>query len=249
MALTNRQKRILELIRNQHAAQVADLAGRLGVSEASIRTDLTVLQDQDLIRRFHGGARPVRSSAYEQRLPLNRQPKRRIAQRALQFVKPGDTIFLDSGTTVLMLAQLMVKFDRLTIVTNSVPIATQIGRDQSNAVILAGGAFNHSEQCCEGPMTEKFLDHFFAAKAFVGSDAVDVRNGLFSNGVTMFSYLQKIIHNSRETILLVDSSKFDKTGAIKICDLADIDTIITDTGIPEGSRQALTALGIRLELV
>jgi DeoR/GlpR family transcriptional regulator of sugar metabolism len=249
LALSGRQKKVLGLIKNEKTVYVADLAERLGVTEASIRMDLVALENQDLIRRFHGGARPVRVSAYEDRLSANRRIKRRIAQRALDFVEPGDTIFLDSGTTVLMLAQLLVELERLTIVTNSVPIAARIGREQSNAVILAGGSFNFSEQCCEGPMTEKFLDPFFAAKAFIGSDAVDVHNGLFSNGVTMFSYLQKIVHNSRETILLADSSKFGKTGAIKICSLQDIDVIISDKGIPDEARQALTAMGVRMELV
>jgi len=248
LALSSRQKKILDLIKNQKTAYVADLAERLGVSEASVRTDLVTLQNQDLIRRFHGGARPVRRSAYDERLTLNRRGKRRIAQRALGLVEPGDTIFLDSGTTVLMLAQLLVEFERLTIVTNSLPIAAQIGREQSNAVILAGGSFNFSEQCCEGPMTEKFLDPFFAAKAFIGCDAVDVHNGLFSDGVTMFSYLQKIIQNSRQTILLADSSKFNKTGAIKICNLRDVDVVISDSGIPDATCQAVKAMGIRLVL-
>jgi DeoR family fructose operon transcriptional repressor len=249
LALTSRQKKILDLIKNQQAAHVSQLAERLEVSEASIRTDLSVLQNQDLVRRFHGGARLVRSSAYEERLAVNRRVKARIARRALDFVEPGETIFLDSGTTVLMLAQLLVEIERLTVITNSVPIASQIGREQANAVILAGGSFNFSEQCCEGPMTEKFLDSFLAAKAFIGSDAVDVHKGLFSNGITMFSYLQKIVQNSRETILLSDSSKFTKTGAIKICDLRDIDVVISDRGLPGECQEALRSVGIRLELV
>jgi DeoR family fructose operon transcriptional repressor len=249
MALTGRQTKILDLIKNQKASHVSELAERLKVSEASIRTDLVSLQNQDLVRRFHGGARLVRPSAYEERLSLNRRIKSRIARRALDFVEPGDTIFLDSGTTVLMLAQLLVEVERLTVITNSIPIASQIGREQANAVVLAGGSFNFSEQCCEGPMTEKFLDSFLAAKAFIGSDAADVRMGLFSNGITMFSYLQKIVQNSRQTILLADSSKFSKTGAIKICDLRDINVIISDYGLAEESQRALRSMGIRLELV
>jgi DeoR family transcriptional regulator of aga operon len=148
-----------------------------------------------------------------------------------------------------MLAQELIEFEDLTIVTNSIPIVTQIGREQSNKVILAGGAFNYSEQCCEGLMTEKFLDNFTASKAFIGADSVDAEKGLFSNGISMFGYVQKIIGNSKKTILITDSSKFSKVGAIKICDLASIDVIITDEGLSEELRKKLGSIGIQVAAV
>jgi DeoR family fructose operon transcriptional repressor len=249
VALSERQKKILKLIRRERLTRVSELAQRFRITEASIRLDLGTLAELGLIRRFHGGANPVRESAYEQRLSENRQAKKRIAQRARQHVEEGDTLFLDSGTTVLLLSRLLADFERLTVVTNSIPIANQMGREQSNTVILAGGAFNFSEQCCEGPMTEKFLDNFYASKAFIGADSVDVHKGLFSNGVTMFSYVQKIIGNTRKTILLVDSSKFSKAGAIKICDLDQIQTVITDQAVPAEARETLISLGIQVEIV
>jgi DeoR/GlpR family transcriptional regulator of sugar metabolism len=148
-----------------------------------------------------------------------------------------------------MLAQALIEFDDLTIVTNSIPIATQVGREQSNSVVLAGGSFNYAEQCCEGLMTEKFLDNFSASKAFIGADSVDVHKGLFSNGISMFGYVQKIMHNSKETVLLVDSSKFSKVGAIKICDMESLDIIITDSRIPDAVHQELTDMGIQVDIV
>jgi DeoR family transcriptional regulator of aga operon len=130
-----------------------------------------------------------------------------------------------------------------------VPIATQISREQSNRIILAGGSYNYSEQCCEGYMTEKFLDNFSASKSFIGADSVDVHKGLFSNGVSMFGYVQKIIDNSRSTILLVDSTKFNKVGAIRIGEIQCIDIIITDDGLPAAHRDELAAMGIQLDVV
>jgi DeoR/GlpR family transcriptional regulator of sugar metabolism len=249
MALSARQKKILQLIQVEKKISVANLAKRLQVTEASIRLDFNALENMDYIRRFHGGARIVQPSAYDSRIATNQQTKKKIAKRAIEYIQPRETLFLDSGTTVLMLAQMLIEFDDLTVITNSVPIAQHIGREQSNSVILAGGSFNYSEQCCEGLITEQFLDNFSASKAFIGSDSIDVNKGLFSNGISMFGYVRKIIHNSKETILLADSSKFSKVGAIKICDLQSVDIIITDGSIPDPVIQELGDIGIQVDIV
>ena len=248
MALSSRQKKILQIIQEQKKVLVAELAERFNMTEASIRLDLKTLEQMDYIKRFHGGARIVQPSSYNNRISTEQQIKRKIAGKAITYIEPRETLFLDSGTTVLMLAQALIEFDDLTIVTNSIPIATQVGREQSNSVVLAGGSFNYAEQCCEGLMTEKFLDNFSASKAFIGADSVDVHKGLFSNGISMFGYVQKIMHNSKETVLLVDSSKFSKVGAIKICDLESLDIIITDSRIPDAMHQELTDMGIQVDI-
>ena len=249
MALSSRQKKILQIIQEQKKVFVAELAERFNMTEASMRLDLKTLEDIDYIKRFHGGARIVQPSNYNIRISTEQQIKRKIAAKAITYIEPRETLFLDSGTTVLMLAQALIQFDDLTIVTNSIPIATQVGREQNNSVVLAGGSFNYAEQCCEGLMTEKFLDNFSASKAFIGADSVDVHKGLFSNGISMFGYVQKIMHNSKETVLLVDSSKFSKVGAIKICDLESLDIIITDSRIPDAMHQELTDMGIQVDIV
>jgi DeoR/GlpR family transcriptional regulator of sugar metabolism len=248
MTISERQKRILKVLQEERQATVADLANRFQVTEASIRLDLNHLETMDYVKRFRGGARPVRTSAYEQRMKDNLRLKRRIAQRALEYIATEDTLFLDSGTTLLLLSKLLVRFDRLTIVTNSLPIANLIGREQSNSVILAGGIFNYSEQCCEGAMIETFLDNFHASRAFIGADSVDVDKGLYSNGVSVVGYVNKIIDNSKSTILLADSSKFDKVGTIKICGLKRIDTIITDKNVPESTVGRLADLGVKVDI-
>jgi DeoR/GlpR family transcriptional regulator of sugar metabolism len=249
MALSARQKKILHLMQEEKRAYVTDLARHFQVTEASIRLDFNTLENLDYIRRFHGGARIVQPSAYDSRIAANQQIKKKIARRAVEFIEPGETLFLDSGTTVLMLAQLLIEFDNLTVVTNSVPIAQHIGREQSNSIILAGGSFNYSEQCCEGLITEQFLDNFSASKAFIGADSIVVQKGLFSNGIRMFGYVQKIIQHSKKTILLADSSKFSKVGAIKICDLMSVNLIITDENLPQEMRGEIVARDITLDIV
>ncbi len=234
-------------MQEERTVYVPALASQFDVTEASIRLDLNDLENRGYIKRFHGGAKLVKPSAYEERIRVNQKVKRTIAKKALEYVSSGDTLFLDSGTTVLMLAQLLTGINQLTVVTNSIPIAQQVGREYEKEVILVGGSFNYSEQCCEGPMSEKFLNDFRASMAFIGADSADPSGGLFSNGVRMVGYVQKIIYNSERTVLLIDSSKFSTIGTIRFGDIECIDAIITDSGIPEKTRDSL--LNNKVELV
>ncbi len=249
MALNERQKKILKSIQEERTVYVPNLASQFGVTEASIRLDLNDLENWGYIKRFHGGAKLVKPSAYEGRIKVNQQVKKMIAKKALEYVSPGDTLFLDSGTTVLMLAQLLTGVDQLTVVTNSIPIAQHVGRVYEKEVILVGGFFNYSEQCCEGPMSERFLNDFRASTAFIGADSADPSGGLYSNGVRMFGYVQKIIDNSERAVLLLDSSKFSTVGTIRFGDIGCVDVIITDSGIPEKARDSLLNGGIQLVIV
>jgi len=242
MALNERQKKILKSMQEERTVYVPDLASQFGVTEASIRLDLKDLENQGHVKRFHGGAKLVKPSAYEGRIRVNQQAKKAIAKRALEYISPGDTLFLDSGTTVLMLAQMLTGINQLTIVTNSIPIAQQVGREYEKEVILVGGFFNYPEQCCEGPMSEKFLNDFRASTAFIGADSAYPFGGLFSNGVRMVGYVQKIIDNSERTILLMDFLKFRTVGRVKFSDIESLDVIVTDSGIPEKARDDLINL-------
>jgi DeoR/GlpR family transcriptional regulator of sugar metabolism len=249
MALNERQKKILKIIQEEKKVFVFDLARDCGVTEASIRLDLKLLSSLGCIKRFHGGARSLKVSAYEERVRINQQMKKAVAKKAVDYINAGDTLFLDSGTTLLMLARMLTGIEDLTIITNSIPIANQIGREYGKNIILIGGSFNYSEQCCEGPMTEMLLDKLYASKAFIGADSIDAEKGLFSNGISMFGYVQKIIHNSKQTVLLVDSTKFSKVGTLKIGEIDCVDMIITDRGVPEKDQDIIRKIGIDIVVV
>jgi DeoR/GlpR family transcriptional regulator of sugar metabolism len=248
MRLTKRQGQILEILRQRKSAHVSELSELFKLTTASIRLDFAELEDAGYIHRFHGGARLIEPPAYEGRLNVNLAVKKKIARKALELIQPGETVFLDSGTTVLMLARELTQLDRLTIVTNSFPVVSYLGREPDKNIIFIGGEYSYSAQCCVGMMMEKNLENVFVSKTFMGTDSIDIDNGILSSNISRLAYINKVITNSRETILLVDSSKFRHVGVLKIADVTDIDLIITDSEVPEKSISTLRDKGIKVTI-
>ncbi|OQX50973.1 MAG: hypothetical protein B5M53_11535 [Candidatus Cloacimonas sp. 4484_209] len=249
MPLSQRHQQIISLLKENKIAYVKDLAEYFNITEASIRSDLNELENAGFIRRFHGGAKILESEVFSSRLSKNKALKKQIALRALNFVESGQTIFLDSGTTVLTLARELAIYDNLTVVTNSFPVANLIASDKSNRVIFIGGIYNYQEQCCEGSITEESLNSIYTAVSFIGADAINIDNGLLSSNLDRIGYMRRVLELSKLNILLVDSSKFGKVGAVKIVDIDAIDIIITDSKIPKEYVDRLNSSNIRVEIV
>jgi len=247
--LTIRQKQILEILREKKRIDVGSLAAGFSMTEASIRLDLTKLENAGYLRRFYGGARIIEPADYSARMEQNLKVKKKLAERALTYIQEGETIFLDSGTSVLMLAKMLTPIDRLTVVTNSLPVVSQVGPEHGKSVVIIGGELNYQEQCCTGPMTDAALEKIYASKAFLGADSVDVENGILSSGLDRVGYVRTVMSHAKTVLLLVDSGKFKKTGVVKIAEIEEVDVIITDTELPPDVRQALEAADVKVDLV
>jgi DeoR family transcriptional regulator, fructose operon transcriptional repressor len=245
--MTKRQAKILEILREQKRTSVARLSEIFEMTEASIRTDLTDLENAGLIHRFHGGARIVAPSAFETRLNANLANKKKIVEKAITHIQAGETLYLDSGTTVLLLARELSRVGDVTVVTNSPPVVSHLGPETEKKVILIGGEWSYEDQCCFGQMTEKNLADIYVSKVFMGADSIDIETGTVFAHLRNLSYIGKIIRNAKQTILLADSSKFNRIRGMKIVDLSDIHVIITDAGLPADQQERIRNLGISLE--
>jgi len=246
--MTSRQEKIVEILRTRESATVAELSGLFDLTETSIRLDLGDLEAAGLIRRFHGGARIVPSASLETRLRRRRSEKTAIARKALTHVHAGETLYLDSGSTVLLLATELTQAEDLTIVTNSIPVLTYLGREMDKKVIVVGGEFSHDDQCCFGQMTERELADIYVSKVFMGADSVDVGSGFVFSHPRNLTYIARIIRNARQTVLLVDSGKFSQIRGMRIVGLSDISVIISDGGLPEDMREKIRQRGVGLEI-
>jgi DeoR family transcriptional regulator, glycerol-3-phosphate regulon repressor len=246
--MTPRQETILDMLRMRESVTVAELATKFGLTEASIRLDLTGLEAAGLIRRFHGGARIVPSLLFELRLAHRSPEKLAIARAALTHVQAGETLYLDSGSTVFLLAKELTQAEDLTIVTNSVPVLTYLGREMDKKVVVVGGEYSHDDRCCFGRATEKTLADIYVSKVFMGADCVDVENGFVFSHLRTLDYIGRIIEKARQTILLADSSKFSQIRGMPIVNLADISVIITDEGLPHETRRKIRDRGVSLEI-
>jgi DeoR family transcriptional regulator of aga operon len=248
----HRRSRIVELVRQHGAVRVGELADQFDVSEVTIRSDLEQLERDGQLIRDRGGAiaapsTPVRSLLrVDQRATLNLDAKRRIGLAAATLVEPGDTIILDAGTTAIEAARGVAGITPLTVLTNALNVALELGAHSEARVILLGGTLNREASSTVGAQAEQHVGEFIAQKLFLGAQAVDFEHGLTDTTPEIAQVKRAMIRAARRVILLVDSSKWGCSGFSKVAPLTALDTIITDSALPAEARAAIEQLGIEL---
>ena len=252
----HRRRQILDPVKSDGAAHVSALARKFGVSAVTIRNDLARLQATGELLRDRGGA--ITAPAPRQvkhllglsaRAALNLEAKQRIGKAAAQFVQPGDTIIMDAGTTVVEMAPHLAGISPLTVVTNALNVALTIGAAGDAQVILLGGMLSREASSTVGPLTEQTLADLSVGKVFLGTQALDLADGLTDTTLEIAQTKRAMIKAARQVILLADSAKWDHTGFIKVAALDGIDVLISDDKFPASARTAVERLGIRLILV
>ncbi|MBU5670501.1 DeoR/GlpR family DNA-binding transcription regulator [Paenibacillus brevis] len=248
MLVHDRHQQIIQLIHEVQSVRTTELIQRFGVSFETIRRDLEYLEQEGFLKRVHGGATlPV--SDYQKELPFTvremkqLQEKRELAQTALRFVEEGQSLFLDVSTTNTEFAKaLMARFDRLTIVTNSFPIASLLMGKPQFSIIFIGGVVRNSEHCVVGDFAESFVSQFHADLFFMSVSGISLAEGLTDYGIGEIQLKKKMLERSQKVIVLADSSKLDTVSLTKVCGLDKIDRIVTDCGagrdVIEKYRQA-----------
>jgi DeoR family transcriptional regulator, aga operon transcriptional repressor len=231
-------------LREDGYIQVSEIADAFGISSATIRRDLVMLEKEGVCIRKRGGA--VRTAhgvtmeiPYEIKRRQHNEEKNRIAQAALKFIENGDTILLDAGSTIYSLALLLHNRERLTVVTHDLNIAVKLATNPNIKLICTGGIARENVFTLEGSQVTDFIRNLKVDKAFLGADAIHP-DGVVSNvNIEEVPIKQAMIQAAEDVFLLSDSSKFDITGFAKVCDLSDIDHLISDTGISQTSRKLI----------
>ncbi len=252
----HRRRQIAALVQSDGAAHVTALAHKFGVSAVTIRNDLAALQKKGDLLRDRGGAIPAPSPrqvrhllGLRERAALNLEAKQRIGKAAAQFVQPGDTIIMDAGTTVVEMAPHLSGVSPLVVVTNAPNVALTIGAATDAHVILLGGTLSREASSTIGPLAEQTLADLSVQKLFLGTQAMDLEDGLTDTTLEIAQVKRAMINSAKEIYLLADSSKWDHTGFIKVAALETVDALISDEKFPASARIALERLGIRLVLV
>jgi DeoR/GlpR family transcriptional regulator of sugar metabolism len=248
-----RRARIGDLLLKQGAVRISDLRDLLRVSEVTIRADLDAMASEGLLQRDRGGAVPIASYSsmlmtFEQRAALNQDKKRRIGHAAAQLVSPGDNIIMDAGTTVLEMAKNLTSVAPLTVVTHALNVATQVANSPDVRIILVGGELNRETISTLGSQTERNLDEVVVQKVFLGIHALELEAGATDTSLDAARVKQAMIRAARQVIMLVDSSKWDTVSFAKVIPLSSIQTIVTDSELPDTARDAIGRLGIQLIL-
>jgi DeoR/GlpR family transcriptional regulator of sugar metabolism len=241
-----REQRILELLRQATALSVPRLARELGVSEATVRRDLHGLHAKQLLRRVHGGAtlhQPTRvEPLFEDKESSHSDAKRRIADRALALIADHDILYLDGGSTCLMLARRLEARRDLTVVTNSLMAAAAL-MASAHRLILAGGEFRALSRTLVGPLTASVIGSLHIDKAFMGTIGFTLADGMTTTDPGEAFTKEQVMRRAGQVILLADHSKlgvpsFARSGAVE-----DVDVLVTDAIEPR-LRRALKQRGV-----
>jgi DeoR family transcriptional regulator, aga operon transcriptional repressor len=248
-----RRNRIVELAQHHAAVRIGDLSKMFEVSDVTIRSDLEVLAKQGYVIRGRGGAvanvRASLSSAFEQRAGRHLEEKQRIGAAAARLVSPSDTIIMDAGSTLMEMAKSLDRVAPLTVITNALNIAMQVGSLPDVNVFVIGGSLNRLSLCTIGLQAEHDLGDLVAQKAFVGIPAISPDAGLTDLSIESARTKRALIAAAQQVILLADSSKWGEIGFAKVIPLTRVNTIVTDTGLPDDARAIIEHQGIELILV
>jgi DeoR family transcriptional regulator of aga operon len=253
VTITERHQLILNKLQKEGYISVIDLCKELDVSSVTIRKDLKLLEDKNLLFRTHGGA--TLNNPYTADRPVNEKEKlqssekMKIGATASQFIEPNDSIIIASGTTVLALAKNIQPKESLTVITAALNVAMELVKHPNIEVLQLGGIMRKSSSSVTGPYAESILNDFFCSKLFLGVDGIDIEFGLTTASAMEASLNRKMIAVSQKVIVLSDSTKFGRRGFGRICGIEDINHIITDSGIPEHYVNHLEGMGIEVTIV
>lgn len=231
----DRQSAILQAVRLRGSASVLELARELGVSDETIRRDLTQMTADGLIRKVHGGAMlpdPLVEPGFHQRLAENAAAKMAIAELAAAQVRNGDTLMLDTGSTTAFVARALRDRRDLLVVTNSVDIARTLATRNGNRVYMAGGELRADDGAALGPSATAFVGQFRARLAFLSIGAIDLEDGLMDYDLDEAEFSRVVMRRSERTIVVADHSKFGRRGLVTVCPLSAVDMLVTDTAPP-----------------
>ncbi|MFV9507120.1 MAG: DeoR/GlpR family DNA-binding transcription regulator [Oscillochloridaceae bacterium umkhey_bin13] len=248
--MLDRRGRIATMVRQRGSVRVQELAEQFQVSPVTIRTDLVQLEKDGLLVRDRGGAvassQPSALVAFENRTSLHLNAKQAIGRAAAALVTPGDTILLDAGTTVVEMVPYLPQSGPLTVVTNALNVGLALQALREARVVLLGGTINYATFGTLGPLAEQVLDGLVIEKLFLAAESIDLHNGVTDSTIEIAQLKRAMVRAARQVILCADSSKWGRTGFIKVAALSAVHTVISDPGLPASEQLALERLGVRV---
>lgn len=255
MRPTMRRERIEQVVRERERVTVDALAELLGTSRETIRRDLTDLAERGRVRKIHGGATVTEprlldmdaEGSFQGRLLENADAKRAIARRAIQLFQPGDTLFVDTGTTTLWFGEELALATGLTVITNSAAIAALAARGQSNSTFLIGGEYRADGTENLGPLAIEQINQFHAIHAVLAVGSVETL-GILDFDLREADVARAMIAQAKSVTVLADASKFGRGGLIKVAPLDVVARVVTDAEPPDDIREALKEAGAEVIL-
>jgi DeoR/GlpR family transcriptional regulator of sugar metabolism len=248
IAAEERRNRVLEMVRLRGFAALPDLAGELKVSESTVRRDLDYLEEVGVARRTHGGVfytgPSPKSPHFDLRQSVEWDRKREIAALAAEQIEDGDTVLLDGGSTTYELARALVGRP-LQVVTNSLPVAMLFSGSDTVDLVLVGGYVHSRTGVSLGPYANEMLADLNVRRAVLSVAGINER-GYYNSNLLLVETERAMMKAADEVIVVADSTKFGRTCLAHLCDLGEVDTVVTDQEIAPEWQHAMSEAGVAL---
>jgi DeoR/GlpR family transcriptional regulator of sugar metabolism len=253
MLKTERQEKIMQILEENNTMRVSALADALNSSMMTIRRDLDDLEQENKVRKVHGGVLIVKPDnnqpSFSERIEEFTKEKIRIAKAAVKHIEEGSVVFFDSGTTTLHVAKCLSNDISFTAITNGLMTATELSKKPYINVIMLGGEIHHSSFSAVNNIAIEQAARFNADLALISTKALSIPEGLFEPLLPLIEIKKSLVSASKKVVLLADYSKFESKALCLSIPLSEIDEIITDSRIPGDTVRELEDLDIKVTVV
>ena len=250
----DRRKQILDILEEEKDIKTVDLSERLGVTGATIRTDIRALEHEGAIVRYHGGiklpAKPLQPEAgenYMVRSVTHVKLKTAIGMKAAELVESGNSIFMDASSTTYHMIPYLKKAKDVTVVTNGIHTAMELQRyNNFKTVFIIGGMLRPHSGAIEGVSSKEMLSRLSADYYFVSGNGFSMTSGLTGNNFYELELKRMCAERAKKIVALIDSTKMGVDSSSSFVDIDRIDYLITDSGAPASIVDACRRKGIKV---
>ncbi|MBE5737197.1 MAG: DeoR/GlpR transcriptional regulator [Clostridiales bacterium] len=240
----NKQAQIIELLQKNKYMAVNEISEQLNISPSTIRRELTALEKKNLAIRTHGGVRLADSNNYTPdfalRIHQNVLEKKIIDLKALKLIKDGDVIFLDGSTSAYFIAEYLSEFSNLTVITNGIDTLSLLAHNNVTTYSTGGCVSKENSSVLVGEQTLESIKNIHANIAFFSCQALS-RDGKIYDCYLQENYVRKqMMKNSDKTVFLCDSNKLDKLSSYYLCDLNEVDILVTNKDVTDYFNKKIT---------
>jgi DeoR family transcriptional regulator, ulaG and ulaABCDEF operon transcriptional repressor len=253
MIESERHRLILAAVQEKPVVTVQQLVDLTSSSEATIRRDISELDERKKLRRVRGGAESLYSPqevlegrAFSISETLHVERKRAIAREAVALCADGDPVIINGGTTTFQMVHFMTMM-RLTVLSNSFPIIEHLMKNSRNSVMIPGGTIYREQAVVVSPFDDNVVNNFYARRMFMGAHGVG-RQGIMESDPLLIQAERKLIEQSEELVILVDSSKFNQRSGLILTGLSRVGMVITDDGVEPRQVEMLEEAGVVVKI-
>lgn len=249
MLAVERQRQIMELLRESGLLRTTETAERLGVTDETVRKDFELLERRGELKRIHGGASRLEQVRvdlpFQERQAVMRAEKQAIARVAASRIQPNETIFLDASSTVLTLTEFLPDLP-LTILTNSLNVLTALSDRANLDLMCTGGLFDAKSRSFIGLTAEKSLQRYNIHRMFLSGSGLHSQRGISESNARQAAFKERVVANAEDVVFMSDHSKLGRKASFFFADLADLSCVITDQAADQSTLEEIEQQGVEV---